>query len=98
FNEIRSAVAVDCVYKVPDPPAGQSFDGRVNVVYTDSAKKEHPIGYNDAMPCNEGWQFTDATKTEIKLCGTSCDDVKADANPTIVVQYGCKTVPVGEVR
>ena len=98
FNEIRSAVAVDCVYKVPTPPAGQNFDGRVNVNYTSGSKAPEPIGFNDAATCNEGWQYTDVTHTEIKLCGTTCDAVKADANAKIDVLYGCSTVHVGDPR
>lgn len=97
FNEIRSAVAVDCVYKVPTPPAGQNFDGRVNVNYTSGSKTE-PVGFNDAATCTEGWQYTDSTHTEIKLCGTTCDTVKADANAKIDVLYGCTTVHVGDPR
>ncbi len=37
--EIRSAVAVDCVYNVPAAPAGQNFDGRVNVNYTSGRRR-----------------------------------------------------------
>jgi len=97
FDEIRSAVAVDCVYKVPTPPSGQNFDGRVNVNYTSGAKTE-PVGFNEATTCTEGWQYTDNTHTEIKLCGTTCDTVKADGNAKIEVLYGCSTVKVGDPR
>lgn len=103
LGEIRSAVAVDCVYNVPNPPAGQNFDGRVNVKYTGSDGKMTPIGYSDAADCTEGWKYVDATKQQIELCGTTCDSVttdsmKAGAKPRVDVEYGCTTVKVGEVR
>jgi hypothetical protein len=98
FGEIRSAVAIDCVYNVPTPPAGQNFDGRVNVNYTNSAGKTEQVGFNDAATCNEGWQYTDTTSTQIKLCGSTCDAVKADTKAKIEVLYGCSTVHVGDPR
>jgi hypothetical protein len=98
FDQIRSAVAIDCVYNVPSPPAGQNFDGRVNVNYTNGAGKTEQIGLNDAATCSEGWQYTDLTQKQIKLCGTTCDTVKADAKAKIEVLYGCSTVHVGDPR
>lgn len=103
LGEIRSAVAVDCVYNVPDAPAGQNFDGRVNVKYTGSDGKMTQIGYNDASDCQEGWQYVDSTKQQIKLCGSTCDSVTTDsmkpgAMPRVDVEYGCSTVKVGDVR
>jgi hypothetical protein len=98
LDEIRNAVAIDCVYKVPDPPAGQNFDGRVNVDYTSGTGAVAHVGYNDAADCKEGWQYTDASAQEIKLCGTTCDTVKSDTKAKIDVLYGCTTVNVGDVR
>jgi len=103
LGEIRSAVAVDCVYNVPNPPAGQNFDGRVNVKYTGSDGKMTQIGFNDAANCTEGWQYTDLTKQQIELCGTTCDSVTSDSmkpgtKPRVDVEYGCSTVKVGDVR
>jgi hypothetical protein len=103
LGEIRSAVAVDCVYNVPNAPAGQNFDGRVNVKYTGSDGKMTQIGFNDAADCKEGWQYVDTTKKQIQLCGATCDSVttdsmKAGAKPRVDVEFGCTTVKVGDVR
>jgi len=98
FDQIRSAVAVDCVYNVPAPPAGQNFDGRVNVNYTSKGGDMTQVGFNDAASCAEGWQYVDATHRQIKLCGTTCDTVKADSGAKIDVLYGCSTVHVGDPR
>jgi hypothetical protein len=97
FEEIRNAVAVDCVYNVPDPPAGQNFDGRVNVNYT-SGGTVTKVGYSDPGSCSEGWTYVDDTHQQIKLCGSTCDEVKADQNARIDVLYGCTTERVGDPR
>jgi hypothetical protein len=96
--EIRSAVAVDCVYNRPAAPAGQDFDGRVNVQYTTGSGDVQQVGFNSAADCKEGWQYTDDTHAQVRLCGTTCDTVKADAGARIDVLYGCTTVNVGGVR
>jgi hypothetical protein len=98
FDDIRNAVAIDCVYNVPAPPAGQNFDGRVNVNYTSAGADPAPVGFNDAASCDEGWQYVDTTHQQIKLCGSTCDTVKADTSARIDVLYGCSTVHVGDVR
>lgn len=98
FDEIRSAVAVDCAYTVPEAPAGQDFSGQVNVNYTSGSGAVTEIPYNDAADCEEGWQYSDDMK-QIVICGSTCDTVKADPDASIQVLYGCKdTVRVGDPR
>ena len=66
--------------------------------YTSGTGAVQQIGFNAATDCMEGWQYVDASDKQIKLCGTSCDTVKADAKAKIDVLYGCSTVNVGDVR
>jgi Mg-chelatase subunit ChlD len=97
FNEIRTAVAVECTYSVPTPPAGQTLDpNKVNVNYT-SGSDEKAIGYNGAASCSEGWQYTD-NMTKIVLCGSTCEEVKADPDASIQVLFGCQTVNIDDPR
>ena len=97
FDEIRSAVAVDCNYTVPPPPAGQTFSGNVNVQYT-SGGKAVIIPYNGTTAqCDEGWQYN-SDQTEIVLCGSTCDEVKA-AGGNVQMYFSCDaTVKVGDPR
>ncbi len=97
FDEIRSAVAVDCQYTVPQPPAGQTFSGNVNVQYT-SGSNDVVIPFNDsAGQCDEGWQYN-ADQTEIVLCGSTCDEIKA-AGGKVQMFFSCEpTVKVGDPR
>jgi hypothetical protein len=98
FDEIRMAVAVECTYSVPTPPAGQVLNpNQVNVNYTSGNDDPEAIGYNAATNCTEGWQYTD-NMTKIVLCGSTCDAVKADPNASIQVLFGCDTVNIDDPR
>jgi hypothetical protein len=93
FNAIRSAVAVECTYTVPAPPAGQTLDpNKVNVEYNGTE-----IGYNNTSTCDQGWQYAN-NNSQVVLCGSTCDQVKADPNAKINIAFGCETVVVGQPR
>jgi hypothetical protein len=93
FNAIRSAVAVECTYSVPAPPAGQTLDlNKVNVEYNGNE-----VGYNNTGTCDQGWQYAN-NNTQVVLCGSTCDQVKADANAKIQIAFGCDTVIIGQPR
>jgi hypothetical protein len=98
FNEIRSAVAVECTYTVPAPPAGQTLDpNEVNVNYTSGSNPPVAVPFNNTATCDQGWQYTNGNK-EIVLCGSTCDEVKADPNASIQVLFGCQTMAIGGPR
>jgi hypothetical protein len=98
FNEIRMDVAVECTYNLPDPPAGEQLDlMRVNVTYTNGSGNETTVGFNGDANCTEGWQYAN-NNTQIVLCGSTCDMVKADNAARIDVAFGCSTVIVDPPR
>jgi hypothetical protein len=98
FDAIRTAVAMDCTYTVPTPPAGQTLNGYVNVNYTSGSNAPVVIPFDDTGMCAQGWQYN-AAKTEIILCGSTCDQIKADPNASIQMSFGCQaTVTVGQPR
>jgi hypothetical protein len=92
---IREDVTVDCTYTIPEPPSGQVLDlERVNVEYTNGAGQKTPVGYNGTTgSCDEGWQFAQ-NNTQVVLCGSTCDQVKADPQARIDVAFGCGRMPV----
>ncbi len=93
FNAIRSAVAVECTYSVPAPPAGQTLDlNKVNVEYNGSE-----VGYNNTATCDQGWQYAN-NDSQVVLCGSTCDQVKADPSAKIQIAFGCDTVIIGQPR
>ena len=91
---IRTTTALDCVYTIPSPPAGEALQpGMVNVNYTNSAGTvttvlQDPVGTTCAA--GSGWQYS-ADGTQINLCGKACNDVKADKGGKIQVLFGCAT-------
>lgn len=92
---IREDVIVDCTYTIPDPPPGQTLDLlKVNVEYTNGDGDTVQVGYNDTTgTCDEGWQFAE-NNTQVVLCGSTCEAVKADAGARIDVAFGCSRMPV----
>jgi hypothetical protein len=98
FDEIRKAVAIDCTYGVPTPPAGQVLNpDEVNVNYTSGSGDPVGVGYNAATDCKEGWQYTNDMQ-QIVLCGSTCETVKADPNASIQVLFGCSTVNIDDPK
>lgn len=93
FDAIRSAVAVECTYTVPAPPAGQTLDpNKVNVDYNGTQ-----IPFNNTGMCDQGWQYAN-NDSQVVLCGSTCDMVKADPNAKIKLSFGCETVVIGQPR
>lgn len=93
FDAIRSAVTATCTYTVPAPPAGQTLNGQVNVTYNGSI-----VPFNNTATCDKGWQYN-SDMTQIVLCGSTCDQVKADPNADIEMAFGCMgTVTVAPPR
>jgi len=95
---IRTNVSLDCTYTIPDPPPGQQLDyGKVNVRYTNGAGDQNDLPRDPSTSdCNQGWQYS-TDKTQILLCGSTCDAVKNDPDAKIDILLGCTTV-VGPPR
>jgi hypothetical protein len=70
---------------------------RVNVTYTSSNGTPRVLGFNGDANCTEGWQYANGN-TQIVLCGSTCDQVKADNSPKIDVAFGCSTIIVDPPR
>ncbi len=91
---IGSAV-VSCSYRVPASTASGTIDpNKVNIVYTAGDGTTYAIGRNTAADCVTGWHYTDATHTQIEICGDSCDTVMKDAKAALHLYYGCSDTVV----
>jgi hypothetical protein len=89
---------VTCDYVVPPAPAGQVIDtNKVNMIYNDNAGTgtSYLILPNGDANCDRGWQYTDATKTQIHICQITCDEVQANPAARITLMFGCMagTIP-----
>lgn len=89
---------LDCSWKIPPPPDGQSFDkNKVNVEYTGSGGKAQVYYVPDPAMCGPqgGWYYDDPTNpTTIKVCPTTCSTFQADLMGKVDILFGCDTVVV----
>jgi hypothetical protein len=78
---------------VPPPPAGETLDPyAVNVVLSKTDGSQSVLTYSKECSDANGWRYDDVkAPTRITLCGSSCNDVKAEADGKISIAFGCKT-------
>jgi hypothetical protein len=90
-------VADVCTFAIPDPPVGETIDAnKTNLIVNWSNGSTSLILPDDTGDCTEGWQFSGAD--QVTLCPTSCDAAKADIGATVVLQFGCTTDEVINIR
>jgi hypothetical protein len=100
FDTLAATVAVaeelPCVYDIPEPPAGMSFDrDQVNVEHTPSggAVTRFPrVDSAAACGTSTAWHYDDATMpTAIVLCPAACTAVTSGPG-MLQVRLGCATL------
>jgi hypothetical protein len=100
FDTLAMTVAVaeelPCVYEIPDPPMGMSFDrDLVNVDHTPSGGSATRFPrVNDAAACGStaAWHYDDAAMpSAIVLCPAACTAVTAGPG-MLSVELGCATL------
>jgi hypothetical protein len=84
--------ALSCVLPVPRL-RGMTIDPQlVNVVYSPADGSAPKLIFkDDRAPCDsgaDGWQYTDDMR-KIRLCGPTCDRVRADRGARVDVVLGC---------
>ncbi|OQX70315.1 MAG: hypothetical protein B6A08_00350 [Sorangiineae bacterium NIC37A_2] len=90
LGKIAGQVVTECTYDFPSPPSGQTIDPYLtNVILRWSDGTASLLIRDDKDPedCTEGWRLTDDNK--IELCGTSCDQAKADKGASVSLSFGC---------
>jgi len=101
FAELSTTLAVamplPCVYEVPAPPDGMSFDPmRVNIVHTLSDGTNTTIPFvRDYTGCtDQGWYYEgDPTDPDsIVVCPNTCRILESDTTGRVDVALGCATI------
>jgi hypothetical protein len=100
-DSVVSSASIPCVYTIPDPPAGETFDPtKVNVTFTNGAGVETtlPRAIDEArctsatgMPERAWFYDNNDAPTRINLCPAACDFVGSDAAGRLVIVLGCDT-------
>src|SRR5262249_7047022 len=93
LRNITAGTALTCDFDVPTPSAGVTVDPNlVNVDYykggdMTNAQARVPLNRDDTKPCDggaDGWQYIE-NKTKIRVCGATCDQIRADGTAKVVV-------------
>jgi hypothetical protein len=96
-NGVIGASQLDCEWRIPAPPEGQTLDpNKVNVVLT-SAGTEQSIGrVSSADACADvahGWYYDDASApSKLLSCPQTCAAIRSTPNAQLDVLFGCDTV------
>jgi hypothetical protein len=86
---------VACDYIVPLAPAGEIIDlNQTNFIYHDGAGSSYQVLQNTSPSCDRGWQFVDASATQIHVCQITCDLMQSNPLATVHLTFGC--VPPGQ--
>jgi hypothetical protein len=96
LTRITGQTAMTCEFAVPQTNQdGTPVDKTsINVDYykAGSTTDKDELYRDDTKPCDsgaDGWQYTSPDETQIRLCGTVCDQVRADTKAQVVVSVGC---------
>jgi hypothetical protein len=47
------------------------------------------LAENRSATCDLGWHYADAARTQIEICGSTCDKIKSDPEAQMDVLFGC---------
>jgi hypothetical protein len=97
LGSVVGQVIDTCTFAIPAAPAGQTINpDQTNLIVNWSNGSSSLILPDNVGDCTEGWQFSGADK--VTLCPTSCDAAKADVGANVVLQFGCTTDQVVNLR
>jgi hypothetical protein len=100
IEELLKSKPLSCMYAIPNPPDGQTFDpGRVNVEYDIGMGLEtlgHVESVDDCPDVADGWYYDDvADPREVLFCPQTCGMFKMQELASIRIQFGCETIIAG---
>jgi hypothetical protein len=86
---------LECQYTVPTTDSsGASITldpGLVNMIYQDGNGAYSVILPQATATCDKGWDYTDSSLSEVRICGTTCDLFQKNPNATLTLVFGCTT-------
>jgi hypothetical protein len=87
---IRKA-AISCSVAIPSTESGADFDKRAVIVHYDSGTKSTQLSYDTSCSGSNGWHYDNVdAPTQIELCKSACDTVRADSNAKLSVDFACE--------
>jgi hypothetical protein len=93
LGAITGDASLACEFDLPQNPEGGAVDlEKVNVTFAPGLADEITVLRDDSS-CSEsaqGWQYS-ADRSKIVLCGSICDQVRADISGQVRIVLGCPT-------
>jgi hypothetical protein len=95
-HAVVDAAGLACVWDIPAPPAGQSFDrARVNVQYSTQSTAARPLlQVPNASACADrsAWYYDDSrAPRQILVCPATCAELQRAVDASFEVAFGCET-------
>lgn len=87
LTEIAGQLAT-CVFAIPSGDENVNPD-LVNVRYQIPGSEEEDLLRDPAH--EDGWDYTDDSKTKVEIFGPACDAIKANTESEVTILLGCKT-------
>jgi hypothetical protein len=93
---VADAKPVDCEWKIPPAPTGQTFDKKkVNVDFTPTSGVKETIFKVTKESCQDpagGWYYdNEEAPTTVLACPQSCTKIQSDNNAKIAIAFGCES-------
>ncbi len=92
------ATQLDCQWKVPAPPNGETLDpNKVNLQLTPSGSAAQSIGHvGDSSQCasvKDGWYYdNNQSPTQVFVCPQTCSTIKASTAIEVQILFNCATI------
>ncbi len=93
LGAITGDASLACEFDLPENPEGGAVDlEKVNVTFAPGNGSEVTVLRDDASCPDgaQGWQYS-ADRSKIVLCGSICDQVRADVSGQLSIVLGCPT-------
>jgi hypothetical protein len=88
LQQIANTV-VPCKYAVPQVDVGTIDASKAALYFTAGDGTVWALAQNLSPTCDLGWHYTDDTKTQVEICGTTCDKIRRDPQAQMDVLFGC---------
>jgi hypothetical protein len=90
-NQIRQA-SISCSVKIPAAGSGPGFDKQSVAVHFKGKNGTTSLAYDKACT-GAGWHYDNVDNpSEIVLCESSCNAVRADADAKLEVEFACEPI------
>jgi hypothetical protein len=94
IDQIRKS-SISCSLAIPPPSNGAPFDKRSVAVHYQSGPVTTNLSYDPACTKPNAWHYDDVSQpSEIVLCDSTCNTIRADTKAELQVEFACQPILV----